>query len=327
MPDRRKKLALLQMYLTIRENTDENHPMHWTRLKEILKSEYGLDVERKTILRHGTLLVSSDLGIGYRKGKGYYYSERLFDDSEIRILVDGVLASKYIEEKQSAALISKLCGLGSVDFTSHYKHIHSVHSWDKTENKSSFLNIELIDEAIENRLKIRFDFNEYGADKKFHKTRTHTVSPYLMLVHNQRYYLMGQSDQFTGVSYFRIDHITNMVITEEALTPIEEIPGYENGINFRDFSTAMPYMYSDSPIPVTFRGNDRVIDAVIEQFGKETRISKKGDGIYEFTVRTSPKAMEYWAMQFGLSVEVIYPEDLRRRIGCNLAEASKKYNG
>ena len=45
MADRRKKLALLQMYLTIRENTDEEHPIYvnadYTHgLRRILKIRY-----------------------------------------------------------------------------------------------------------------------------------------------------------------------------------------------------------------------------------------------------------------------------------------------
>ncbi|MBQ7600297.1 MAG: WYL domain-containing protein [Clostridia bacterium] len=325
MPDRRKKLALLQMYLLLRENTDENHPMTWKKIHTLLAERYGLKVERKTILRHGVLLVDSDLGIEHKPRKGYYYSGRDFDDSEIRLLVDGVLASKYIEENQSRSLIDRLSSLASVDFKKHFSHIHSVQSWDKTENKSLFLNIEIIDEAIENGKKITFVFNEYGPDKELHGKRSHTVSPYLMLVHNQRYYLMGKSDQFPDMSYFRVNHITDVELTDEARDPIEEIPGYETGINFKDFSTAMPYMYSDKPVSVVFLGTEGVIDAVVEQFGKDIRISKKTDGLYEFAVRVSPRAMEYWAMQYCKSVEVISPEDLRLKIKNNLEEALGKY--
>ena len=50
---------------------------------------------------------------------------------------------------------------------------------------------------------------KYGADKKMHRSAIHTVSPYQMILHNQRYYLMGYNEKWQHIQYYRMDRITN----------------------------------------------------------------------------------------------------------------------
>ena len=48
--------------------------------------------------------------------RGSYLAERTFDDSELRMLIDGVLASRYITAKHSKELIERLCSLSNKYF-------------------------------------------------------------------------------------------------------------------------------------------------------------------------------------------------------------------
>ena len=57
-----------------------------------------------------------------------------FEDAELRLLIDGVLASKHISEKHTKDLIEKLSTLSNKYFKSNVKHVYSVKDWDKTEN-------------------------------------------------------------------------------------------------------------------------------------------------------------------------------------------------
>ena len=43
------------------------------------------------------------------------------------------------------------------------------------------------------------------------------------------------------------------------------------------------------------------------------------------TVRSSPGAMVYWALQFADGVEVLSPESVRERVKAVLEKAMKKY--
>ncbi len=318
-----KKLALLRILQILFDYSDSEHMLVYDDILSLLEREYDLTVERKAVGRNLSLLKEAGFDIVTTQ-RGTYLAERDFDDSELRLLIDSVLSSSHISPSQSKALIGKLCGLSNKYFRRHVKNIYSVHEWNKTENQAVFYNIEIIDEAIEKGCKVKFDYNKYGADKKLHRSARHVASPYQMILHNQRYFLMAFEEKWQHVRYFRLDRITDIEETEEPLTPIRSLKGFENGIDYRRFSSSMPYMFSDEPKPVEFLVDGWAIDQVVDWFGKEFSIEEHGD---KFLVRISASldAMEYWAMQYANAVEVISPPELRQRILRDLVAAAEKY--
>lgn len=320
-----KKLALLRILQILSERSDGEHMLVYGEILSLLHAEYGLEIERKALARNLSLLKEAGFDIVTTQ-RGTYLAARMFDDAELRLLIDSVLSSSHIPPSQTKELIEKLCGLSNKYFRRHVRNIYTVSEWNKTENKAVFYNIDVIDEAIERKRKIKFDYNKYGADKKLHRSATHTVSPYQMIVHNQRYYLMAYHEKWQHVRYFRLDRITNIEITEGSLTPVRTVKGYESGIDYRRFSSSMPYMFSDEPQTVEFSAEGWALDQVIDWFGKEIVIERMGE---KFLIRAeiSPDAMEYWAMQYAGAVEVLSPASLRERIGENLRKAYEKYKG
>ena len=325
-----KKLALLRILHILEKYSDEAHPLTQDDIVNHLEKNYGIELERKAVARQLSLLKEaydypdSPIVIESDRRKGTYIKERGFEDAELRMLIDGVLSSKYITAGHSRRLIEKLCGLSNKYFRSHVKNIYSVNEWEKTDNVALFLNIELVDEAIERKRQIRFAYNKYGADKKLHKTSTQVLSPYQLILHNQRYYLMGYSEYWSRMGYFRLDHITNMQIEDKPLKELRTIAGYENGIHYKDFSTSLPYMFTDKIETVIFTVEQWAIDQVIDWFGNSAKIENDEDR-YRVSVLVSPNAMEYWAMQYLNAVEILSPAFLRDRIRDNLKKASEKY--
>ena len=148
-----------------------------------------------------------------------------------------------------------------------------------------------------------------------------------MILHNQRYFLMAFQEKWQHIRYFRLDRITDIaIITEKVSTDIRTIDGYKNGIDYKRFSSALPYMYSDEPEQITFSINGEwMIDQVVDWFGYDFKIQQT-DGGYLITVKASPDAMEYWAMQYLNNVEILSPRHLRERIAKNVSAAKEKYN-
>ena len=179
-----KKLALIRILQISQKYCDYDHPLKQEDIVRHLDDDYGIVIERKAISRNISLLREAGFEIESKRS-GSYLGERDFTDAELRVLIDGVLSSKYISSKYSKDLIDKLCGLSNKYFRSHVNHIYTVGEWDKTENQALFYNIEIIDEAIEQKRQICFDYNKYGVDKRLHKTWTHNVSPYQLILHNQ----------------------------------------------------------------------------------------------------------------------------------------------
>ncbi len=319
-----KKLALIRIWQILKEYSDYDHPLTQDDIAAHLENDYGIIIERKAISRNISLLREADIEIESRRA-GSYIDCREFEDSELRMLIDGILSSKHISAKHSKDLIERLCGLSNKYFKSHIKNIYSVNDWSKTDNQALFYNIELIDTAIENGRQLSYDYNKYGVDKKLHKSSYQKVSPYQMILHNQRYYLMAYSEYWGNMVFHRLDHITNMNISENAAVPIRSVAGYESGIDYKRFSSAMPYMYSDEPERIELVADACIIDQIIDWFGREIQISKRDDGRVTVTVKASPIAMEHWAMQYINYVEITKPESLKVKIKNSLENAIKKY--
>ena len=331
-----KKLIIVRIMQILERYSDLNHPLTQEEIIKKLYDDYGIEAERKAIGRNIQLLqdmferdsmtkTATAIVIESDKRKGTYIDKRLFEDAELRLLIGGVLASKHISENYSKDLIEKLSSLSNKYFKSNVKHVYSVKDWDKTENKALFWNIEIIDEAIEKSRQITFDYNKYGADKKLHKTSSHTASPYQLILHNQHYYLVFLSEKWKNIGHFRVDKITNIEITDEPSTPLRSVAGYANGLDYKKYATSLPYMFTDETEKITFECDGSVMDQVVDWFGKNINISDLGGGKYEVTVTASPNAMEYWAMQYLNYVEIKSPTGLRERIKQNLIAAEEKY--
>ena len=325
-----KKLALLRILHVLQKYSNEAHPLTHDDILGYLDKDYGIEADRRLVARQLALLheaydaVNSPIVLVSDPRKGTYIEQGEFEDSELRLLIDGVLSSRHITARHSKDLIEKLCAQSNQYFRPRVKNIYSVNDWNKTDNMAVFLNIELIDEAIENGKQIKFVYNKYGADKKLHKTSNPRVSPYQLILHNQRYYLMARHERFEQMHFYRLDRITNMEIVEQPLTNIREVEGYKSGIDYKKISSGLPYMFSDKLEYVEFLADESVLDQVIDWFGKDIRIESVGDK-YKISLLASPTAMEYWALQYVKSVEVIAPKSLRERIKETLDSGVEKY--
>ena len=125
--------------------------------------------------------------------------------------------------------------------------------------------------------------------------------------------------------HYRLDRIFEMKISDKVQTPLRTIEGYQNGIDYKKFSS-MPYMYSDTPAEITLLVDESVIDQVVDWLGFGIKVDETDKtGKLRVTVTASPMAMEYWAMQYMNHVEVISPQSLRDKIRENIKSAEKKY--
>lgn len=332
-----KKLSIIRLLQILEYYSDCEHSLTQSEIKRLLEKDYGMIVERKAIGRNLQLLqdmfekdsaAKSAIAISIETGrrKGNYLERRIFENAELRILIDGVLSSKFVPENYSRDLIEKLCMLSNKYFKSHVKHIYSVKDWGKINNKEFFYNIDLIDEAIEKGKRISFDYCKYGLDKKLHKTASHLVSPYQLVLHNQKYYLISKNEKCNSVTNYRVEKIVNIKILDESITPIREVKGLENGIDYKKIANSLPYMFSDEFQNVVFVAHNCIIDQIVDWFGENVRIKQLDSDKIEVNLYASPMAMECWAMQYLKFVEIKEPVSLREKIKENILYAKKTYD-
>lgn len=86
-------------------------------------------------------------------------------------------------------------------------------------------------------------------------------------------------------------------------------------------------MFSDTPETVELLAVEWIIDQVIDWFGKDIKIEKSDKaGLYKITLKSSPTAMLFWAMQYTTDREVVKPILLRERIKETIRKAKEKYD-
>ena len=326
MPSETKKLALLRIWQILLQYSDCDHPLTQEEIIKHLRDDYEIEMERKAVGKNIADLREAGIDIESRRA-GSYIASRDFEDSELKLLIDGVLQSKHITARHSKDLIEKLCRLSNKYFRSHVTNVYSVNEWSKTENQALFYNIDVVDDAIAKGKQLQYDYNKYGVDGKLHKSSFQRISPYQLILHNQRYYLMGYSDYWGHMAFHRLDHISNMRIYDKPLTPVTKVKGYEDGIDYKRIATTMPYMYNDEPERIEFIASERIVDQIVDWFGKDIRMSAiPGDeGKVRVELFASPNAMEHWALQYLNYVEVTKPQSLRERIKASLTAAMEKY--
>lgn len=322
-----KKLYILYILDVLKRYTDFHHPLKQQEIIQKIKADYDVDIERKAVSRNiGDLC---DLGFEIEKDGGYYLASREFEDAELRLLIDSVMASRYIPKTQAKRLIQKLMNQSNVYFKKQMKHISNLDNLSHEKNNLLFYNIEMLSEAIELKSKVRFFYNKYDWTKKLRPTKKekHLVNPYQIVVANGKYYLIGNIDKYHNVTHFRIERISDLTLTKMPVKPMKKVEDLKGGLDLPKHMLEHIYMFSGTSSLITLRVNEKGISDVIDWLGKDIEIAKDSqkEGTYIVRVKANEMAMKYWAVQFGETVEVLEPLHVRNAVRASLEGILDKY--
>ena len=319
-----KKLSILFILEILKRETNAEHRLSQQEIIQILKRDYFMDAERKSIARNINDLIDAGYDIIY--DEGYYLNNREFEYSELRLLIDSVLFSKNIPAKQCKSLLKKVTGLTDRHFNARVKHISTMPN-TPINNRQIFFTIEILDEAISQGKKVSFWYNEFRTDKKLHRKKEsrYVVSPYQIAATNGRYYLICCTDKYDNVAHYRLDHMEGAQIMEENAKPISEVKGMEHGLDLPKHMAEHIYMFSGESKRVVFRAKLSAVDQIIDWFGTEISFFNETDTTVDVSVRVNESAMFCWLLQYGTSCEVLSPPTLREKVKNAVNEIAKKY--
>jgi len=338
---KRKKLSFAILDI-LRQYTDENHKLSQNDIVELLEKDYDMKADRKSVKRNITSLLEMGYSIEFTETLRMYpnkdgvleesyilsdfYLERDFTDSELRLLIDGLLFSKHIPYSQCKELIEKLEGLSNRYFKSKVRYISTLPE-NRPKNSELFFTIEVLDEAIANGKQVSFTYNEYGTDKKLHprREREYIVNPYQMAATNGRYYLIGNYDKYNNLANYRMDRITNIRLLDTPVKPVREVEGMKNGLYLPKHMAEHLYMFSGESIPVTFRMKKTILNDVIDWFGSDIAFTDETEDEVTARITVNWSAMRYWAQQYCRFVRILTPTDLAETVKNDLTDALKVY--
>ena len=306
MTDRANAICLLEI---LREYSDEEHILAMRDLIQKMNSLYDLKPDRRTVYSAISLLIDLgyDISMYEDNGIGYYLRNRDFEQSEILLLTDAVFSFPFIPAKQSEGLISKLQKQLSVHKRKQYRHLTVVRQEKKTNNRQVFLNIELLDEAIQEKKQVSFSYLQYGTDKVLHlrREKPYVVNPYGMVFMNEHYYLVCNLSGKPNTSLYRIDRIKDICVLD-----IE----WDKALETNSEILNAVYAFSGKAEYIKIRCDMVILDDVIDQFGTGATIRSLGEKEFELTIKAPPRGVKFWALQYLPYTEVLEPEWLRDEI-------------
>lgn len=323
-----KKMLNMLILDILKRYSDADHRLTQQEIIRLLKSNYDMECDRRSVKNN--ILYLRELGYDISMEDGYYLAAREFEDAELRMLIDSVLFSKNLTQKQAKNLIEKLRALGSRYFTAKVTHISSLPDLQHSDNKQLMYALDAVNDAISQKKKISFTYNDYDTDFKLHPRRDepYIVNPYQMVANNAHYYLIGNYDKYDNISHYRLDRMTCVKILDEKIKAQKEIKDFANGFNLPKHMAEHIYMFSGPSVRVKILAYADMMNELIDWLGKDFRVRKTDvENQIEITLNCNQEAIFYWALQYGSCVEVLEPASLRDRIGLAAKELNEKYNG
>ena len=321
-----KKMLNMLILEILQQYSDENHSLTQQEITKLLNQNYGIECDRRSVKNN--VMSLKEMGYDIATDKGYRLLSREFDDTELRILIDSILFSKSVSTKQAQGLIAKLRKLASNYFNAKVSHVSNLPELNRTINKQAMYSLDAINDAIAEKKKVQFIYNEIGTDLKLHPKRQepYIVNPYQIVANNGRFYLIGNYDNHDNVAHIRIDKMTDVKLLEEKVKPMNNVLGLEKGLNLPKHMAEHIYMFGGESIPVKIKTTSDMIGQLVDWFGTDIKvIEEKADNIV-VRVDCNYSAMRYWALQYGPHVEVLSPMGLREQLMEDSINMAEKYS-
>lgn len=325
------KKALAMCILKVLEDySDFDHPLTQAEIIRKIADEYGIKASRNAVGRNISLLIEmgNDISTYEENGKGAFLRERMFDDMELLVLVDSVLSSRYIPEGDAKNIIDKLSKLSNRHFRHKIPHVHKLHEWNHQRNRQFFLNLEILNGAIEDNRQVAFTYNRVDIDGELQPIRRNKdkVHPFSIVCTNGQYYLIASYRNYDNIRHYRIDRMTEIEILDREARSIKEITGCENGLNIARYAAEHNFMYGGKTERIILKMETNCTCDILDAFGQSAVMERIDDEYMRVTVNSTIAGMRFFALQFGGVCEVLEPQELRDVVRADIAEMVKKYD-
>lgn len=306
------------------------------QIKAFMERDFGLSVNLRSVARnlqnlHEVGAVYPNLGfqLDYLRkdrrasGPGAAQDERLvvhagwrlvrdsnFETSEVRMMIDTLIASPMIPPHQAHSLINRLKELAFDDLaTPEVLRIGCT----PVVNKQFFFSLETLNEAIRQRKYVAFflgSFNQRGElvrEDPEGEVHEYVVAPVQMIVSKGRYYFLAQMAPGTDVFKFRVDLMVDVRMTDQD-APLE---GSVAAIDVLKFREQHSNKMSGEVLNVVLRVSRHRLHTLFDQFGPHVHFFNEKDETIDVRLQSSFYSVLFWALQYYRYVEVVEPQELR----------------
>lgn len=313
MEIKQKKAKSLYLMKIFMEETDEDHGLTLKEINAKLEG-YGIKpVSRNTLygdieeLRMFGLDIITD-----QRGNNlcYFLATKDFQLPELKLLVDSVQASKFLTEKKSRELISKLEGLASQHEAQELHRQVLISGRVKSMNESIYYNVDKLNNAINLDSQIRFQYYQWDVGKNMvlrHDGDYYTVSPWALVFDNENYYLVAYTNG--EIRHYRVDKMVNITATGE--------PRKGRDMFHEDEYTkkAVFGMFGGDVMPVILEADNRMAGVIIDRFGVETPMMPIDKNRFEARVEVAVSQQFIgWIIGLGPEIRIKGPMPVVRQV-------------
>ena len=311
-----QKLKLLYLKEILMRETDDRHSL---TLPQIVKrlNDCGVNAERKTLYSDFEALRRYGVDIiGEQARRSFYYhvGNRDFELPELKLLVDSVQSAKFMTDKKSKALISKLEAMAS-KYEARKLHRQVVISGRvKTMNESIYFNVDKLHEAIGTDSQIRFKYFQWNVKKEMELRKGgawYQVSPWALMWDDENYYLVGYDGEEKKIKHYRVDKMLRISLL---------IAKREGREEFREFdmpryNKSLFGMYGGEEVKITLEAENEFAGVLIDRFGKDIIIRQVDAGHFQTVVNVAVSNQFFgWIMSLGNGVKIVAPEAVVERM-------------
>lgn len=311
MSSNRQKLKLLYLMEILMEETDAEQGLSMPEIIVRL-GERGVAAERKSLYRDIESLreFGLDIQIYHRSPAEYGLATRDFDLNELALMIDAVQSLRFLTDRKANSLVASIKGLASANQRKALDRRIYVEGRIRSQNESVFFAVDCIHQAIAEKRKLNFTYNDYDINLKRvarKSERTYCETP-VRLIHSEgNYYLAAYNDNHQAITIYRVDRMAKARVSEKPASRNEvianfDVTQYEN----RSFS-----MYSGKTVPVTLLVSKEAMNAVVDRFGREVQCTPVGEDRARITAMVMISPTLYgWLAQFGQQIQVEQPKEL-----------------
>ena len=323
------KKKLLYLIDILKEYSDEEHPLSANDICTMLKEDYGVDAERKSI--YTDLNVLQDYGYDIEKvstpKKGVYLGEREYQVPEVRLLVDAVQAASFISPKKTAELTKKITAVLSENERSLVADKAYKNERIKTGNETIYYTIDALAKAIHEKRKVRLHYIRYmttSGSTPHRVEQIFTLSPYALVWSDDHYYAVCNNAKYDNFMSVRVDRIKSVDLLMDPIRDCGEFSGYTDGFDVVDYTQKNFNGFSGETTVVELLCSNDLLQTVIDRFGEDVSIREADDDKFTVAVTAAISDGFYnWVSQFDEKMLVLTPasvqEELIRRAESTLA--------
>lgn len=317
-----KQLCTYALKEILEEHTDHSKTIRAKEIIDILEDLYDMKISRKKL--YSSLRQLETLGntiIYDPHSKGYKLENRPFSKGEVFILCNAVHASNFISQEISKALIDKLLKTLSKTDRNEYNDVVFKPNPKKIDNNELMRNIEIASTAISNNKKMSFRYMHYNSHKELNPVGKSVIliEPRYICYVDGRPYLIIEGGREPGFMHFRLDRICDAKVSStNCMLPSNRIDAYE-------YANNKLFMFAGKDVKVTIRCKKRVLDTMIDLFGRSIMLCDIDENHYEFSVTVNDNGIVFLAQQYIDVIQIISPFEIRDRVRKTLIEAVNLY--